>query len=127
MARDSVRSPSNLRIRWPRGRGSSSLPSRTPATCGSLLIAVVSMLDGLALLPHLLTERWRDRLAGAWRRGALQPALRTLGLRERPEIEGGPDSPWMILTSVSASSARARSSLSSAIEGFHLECGRRRA
>ncbi len=32
--RDPVRSASNLRIRWPRGRGSSSLPSRTAVTSG---------------------------------------------------------------------------------------------
>src|SRR5881275_3001820 len=31
----SVRVASNLRIRWPRGRGSSSLPSRTALTSGN--------------------------------------------------------------------------------------------
>ena len=35
---DFVRSSSNLRIRWPRGRGSSSLPSRTPSDLRDLLL-----------------------------------------------------------------------------------------
>jgi hypothetical protein len=40
--RGSVRSASNLRIRWPRGRGSSSLPSRTALTSGDA-IRIVSL------------------------------------------------------------------------------------
>ena len=46
--RDSVRGASNLRIRWPRGRGSSSLPSRTGLTVHAIGLSIRPRCAGFA-------------------------------------------------------------------------------
>src|SRR5205814_980678 len=68
-----------LRIRWPRGRGSSSLPSRTGLTSESSLPTLRTTGLGNTLLAHIRSQKAEGPLAsggvmGAWnnRRGGGQ-------------------------------------------------------